>query len=549
MRWESVANFTKETIIKQNLSLFSLQESVDSLQDITLQKLNKDIINSEVNGWALVRGRSDKALSNRNAILYNQAIFELIEVIDPIQDLSVNEPLVGVKLRHKTSKEEIVVFSGYGEHNEDPEPLRFFMLNTASAYPNTTVAFIGDWNNRFANTSIQLMDNGNNLIPPAFRDTSTCGIYDSTDAMIVVKNGLLTQMPSTTVNQTDPSQMISQAPNFSVSRNDNPYRRVFTPENHAVPVGNGMNALAFAKGLLEISPYRDSPPILQFEIHVALRTNEKKMILYSSQPISTLENIGLKQENGRYQIEFAYPNQIQNDWIEDTNATNQHTFYVRTENGIRSCVLFSYKEIIKDIGVLGNLIGVSTGSGAALGALLGTFAFPGIGTALGAGVGAAFGAAIGITATGFQSLIRNRLVGGLNPKEERIAAGFLTSLGILGLGAVIGTFILPGIGTLIGCAPGLGIGVLASICTAKLRDVFHSSSKRVAPDLETGDTNQIESEERGLQENNPYYFQDLRKTETQQDIDEESSEPALGAPSLNKKDDDNNDDEQIILSM
>ncbi|MBA2651763.1 MAG: hypothetical protein H0U73_05805 [Tatlockia sp.] len=102
-------------------------------------------------------------------------------------------------------------------------------------------------------------------------------------------------------------------------------------------------------------------------------------------------------------------------------------------------------------------LGFSGGAGAALGAIIGTFAFPGLGTLAGAGIGAGFGISIGLAVRGIIGLISNRTTG-----EKTASPAIQVVLGVGGLGALIGTFIAPGIGTLIGAVSGLLLGVITT---------------------------------------------------------------------------------------
>lgn len=85
------------------------------------------------------------------------------------------------------------------------------------------------------------------------------------------------------------------------------------------------------------------------------------------------------------------------------------------------------------------------GLGATVGAILGTLVFPGIGTAIGAALGAAL---MTITAGVTIGLLKSPEIGAV-----------LTTVGGVGLGALVGTFVFPGVGTAIGAAIGAAIGV------------------------------------------------------------------------------------------
>ncbi|STX28270.1 substrate of the Dot/Icm secretion system [Legionella beliardensis] len=99
----------------------------------------------------------------------------------------------------------------------------------------------------------------------------------------------------------------------------------------------------------------------------------------------------------------------------------------------------------------------SAGLGAGIGAILGTVAFPGIGTAIGAAIGAGVGLSAGLAVSGLANFVLK------NPKT----ATALTTAGSAGLGAgvgaLLGTLVFPGVGTLIGLAIGAGVGASASL--------------------------------------------------------------------------------------
>ena len=92
---------------------------------------------------------------------------------------------------------------------------------------------------------------------------------------------------------------------------------------------------------------------------------------------------------------------------------------------------------------------------AAIGATIGTVAFPVVGTV----VGALFGAAAGLVIAGWQALIRKPSLP-LNPMPERIGMGISSTLGAAGIGALLGAFVFPGLGALIGAAIGTGMSTL-----------------------------------------------------------------------------------------
>lgn len=99
---------------------------------------------------------------------------------------------------------------------------------------------------------------------------------------------------------------------------------------------------------------------------------------------------------------------------------------------------------------------ISGGLGAALGAVIGTFALPGVGTAMGAFYGFALGLGFPLTCAGLYSLF--------NPQRYSstiLLTGNLT-LGAV-IGSIIGTFVFPGLGTMAGSLIGAGIGAATTI--------------------------------------------------------------------------------------
>jgi hypothetical protein len=115
-----------------------------------------------------------------------------------------------------------------------------------------------------------------------------------------------------------------------------------------------------------------------------------------------------------------------------------------------------------------------TASGAGLGAILGTFVFPGIGTAIGAGIGAAAGLCLSNIAQ--IAIVLYKRHEGLRASEDleirrsKINQGAISELRVpsiisgagigAGIGAVIGTFVFPGIGTAMGAFFGALIGLV-----------------------------------------------------------------------------------------
>lgn len=122
----------------------------------------------------------------------------------------------------------------------------------------------------------------------------------------------------------------------------------------------------------------------------------------------------------------------------------------------------SIAETLKDVTMTFGLLVASTGVGAAIGALIGTFALPIVGTAAGAVIGSCFGGAIGFIGVGLQGMIRNIFSSGEYGIRKKLADGVFSTLGSTALGALIGTFIAPGVGSLVGGAIGFGVGVVTS---------------------------------------------------------------------------------------
>ncbi|WP_419420547.1 hypothetical protein ACNVED_04390 [Legionella sp. D16C41] len=131
----------------------------------------------------------------------------------------------------------------------------------------------------------------------------------------------------------------------------------------------------------------------------------------------------------------------------------------------------------KNSPVLGTSVTVlgNTAMGIGLGALIGTFIFPGVGTVIGIALGAGLGAGLGFITSGLGNLVTSKT------KVGAAAATGLTLLGSAGLGAtigaIIGTFIFPGVGTLIGLGLGAGLGAGLGLAASGIINLVKSNTK------------------------------------------------------------------------
>ena len=139
----------------------------------------------------------------------------------------------------------------------------------------------------------------------------------------------------------------------------------------------------------------------------------------------------------------------------------------------------------KVLGIFGVSTLVSAGTGAGIGALIGTFVFPGVGTAIGAAIGAGIGAGLGFMGNGLYGWI----TGIKNKTLAKITSASGVIAGSGGIGALIGTFIFPGLGTLLGAGIGSAIGVLSLMISSVINRVRKPeqtmTSQETAPLLST----------------------------------------------------------------
>ena len=146
------------------------------------------------------------------------------------------------------------------------------------------------------------------------------------------------------------------------------------------------------------------------------------------------------------------------------------------------------KSKTKDAAILLATPLLAAGIGAGVGALVGSF-IPIVGTIFGAIVGAALGGAFGVAIDGWQGFIRNRVFGGKHPTIERVSSGALSTIGLAGIGALLGTFVFPGFGTLLGGALGGSVGLLSSLMIGATRWIQSRRHHKIAPEPETETTN------------------------------------------------------------
>jgi hypothetical protein len=127
----------------------------------------------------------------------------------------------------------------------------------------------------------------------------------------------------------------------------------------------------------------------------------------------------------------------------------------------------------KVLGIFGVSTLVSAGTGAGIGALIGTFVFPGVGSAIGAAIGAGIGAGLGFMGNGLYGWI----TGIKNKTLAKITSASGVIAGSGGIGALIGTFIFPGLGTLLGAGIGSAIGGLSLMISSVITSVINRVRK------------------------------------------------------------------------
>ena len=109
------------------------------------------------------------------------------------------------------------------------------------------------------------------------------------------------------------------------------------------------------------------------------------------------------------------------------------------------------------------IFGGSTLVLAGIGAAIGSVVFPGVGTLIGAAIGAGIGGGVALIGGGLYAWIT-----GLK-KNSALARGLgftTTIISSAGIGALVGTFIFPGLGTLVGAAIGAAAGVISDAIAA-----------------------------------------------------------------------------------
>jgi hypothetical protein len=135
----------------------------------------------------------------------------------------------------------------------------------------------------------------------------------------------------------------------------------------------------------------------------------------------------------------------------------------------------------KVLGIFGVSTLVSAGTGAGIGALIGTFVFPGVGTAIGAAIGAGIGAGLGFMGNGLYGWI----TGIKNKTLAKITSASGVIAGAGGIGALIGTFIFPGLGTLLGAGIGSAIGGLSLMISSVINRVRKSAQTQTPTETAT----------------------------------------------------------------
>jgi hypothetical protein len=137
----------------------------------------------------------------------------------------------------------------------------------------------------------------------------------------------------------------------------------------------------------------------------------------------------------------------------NTNAENRDEFLSTFENPSNPTENTKWDKLV---GYLVS-VGILAFGGACVGVLIGLMVTGGLAAI---GIGAAFGIVIGLGIIGIMGLENNRLISSESNRNETIISAFLTMIAMVGLGALIGTLICPGIGTLIGSAIGCTLDLL-----------------------------------------------------------------------------------------
>lgn len=344
-RWEKMVEFVSQTAKIRELSLLSIQETIPDLRSMLLKKLNENLPEDEQ--WAFY---SDPDSKNAPvAILYKKSEFKLEN--ERIIKLDGNKcPCVA--LTHSATQEpiEAVALTIGHRPDEDPTTAENDLLKCASQNMKQKMIAIGDFNLRMANPGSELINCANNLIPPGFQKTA--GVYDSTDAFIMVEMSILKQLPADTVDQLNPKLNISPVPILDVSTQESPYRRVFNPNGHLLPIGKGrgMNVSDFVKGLINDTKIEKN---INVEVYAKIQTNEKQLVIRSNTKIPILEAMGIPYDfqNKKYLIEFAYP---EIDKVMPISR-NAKSFYFRDENKrINLACLGSHHHRVGLVGIFAN---------------------------------------------------------------------------------------------------------------------------------------------------------------------------------------------------
>lgn len=528
---------------QQNIDLICLQEAfMLPISDSDAPNITRilSILNMKEKAWDLLEADGNRA------VLYKKTTFKKNEHQKkhpgtvPGADFNHsfdNRDFLGGQLSLSGFDTTLSVYSAHLPHEENPANLERAFVALGEEFYGDILLLGLDANRRVADTGAGLRDNANNLIPPPFRNAQT-GSYDSTDFCVKIVNNRIEPLSRRTPHPENASRDISRFPKTHLTRAENPWRQVMHAEGHYLPVGKGMHAQVFVNTLFGNAKGKAQGEI---ELFVALRSNEKYLKIYALQPLPILEKMGLQRINDCYHLEFAYPGKIPSDKKAPDARDGNTTFFLRIDGKVKRCSLDGSHLLVKasrheakawrkDVAISSSLIAAPIGICLLTGALLGNFVFPVLGALAGAALGAGMGLAGGIFLSGIVGLIRKRWLGALDEKETWLV-GALSSAATAGLGALAGTILCPGIGTIVGAVIGFGMGVTLAVAAAWL-----SGSEKVTPNVKKPERSPLEEKTEDKAGNSAKFMGILQSLQTPHST--KSADSGMGVGDLGDTSDD-----------
>lgn len=283
IRHQALIDFIHQMGVIYDVDLFFLQKAEDQLTNQIQQQIGDD--------WCII------AQDNNRAIIYKKTVFKAEETqqFNPAMLRLAscrNSDCLAAQLQHVISNKSLALVNICAPLSGDPTTADEAVTLLSQEFSRfDTLLVAGNFNCAIANIDAGLFDNSNSVLP------FDSGISNFTDGCFKISQGTIYQLPSDTPSPQNPAQIIKRLPSNIM---DNlPYFPVMFPGNHRLPLCGKFSDLddciVITVQQLQAEMRKKFQDMSLLICVYTTCLNQKAVIIYSQNPIQSLEDLELKR--------------------------------------------------------------------------------------------------------------------------------------------------------------------------------------------------------------------------------------------------------------